>query len=93
MDYYAIDAWDSETAYVTVDGETVWSTKWDRYGSSIGICGQDEKYGFYDKILPVYEDVEHSAATLVLAAGSTVAEQNSVNYRSFGIDNVIVWVR
>ena len=91
LNYVKLDSWDGETAYVQIDGTTVWSASLYYYSGS-EVCGWNRGYaGSYDDIEVVSEIASHSAATLTVLAGSTL---NQDPYdESFGIDDVEVWVR
>ncbi len=93
LDYAAIDSWDGETAWVALDGTTLWSTSLDNHsGAYSEVCGWDRGYyGSYESKWPFDETVAHTAASVNVLAGSTLDQ--AATDESFGLDNVDVWVR
>ncbi len=91
--YVALDSWDGETAYVQVDGSTLWSTAVNNHSSSYSeVCGWNRgSNGSYDSRHDVDETAAHSSGTLNFAAGSTLNQ--GPTDESFGIDDVYVWIR
>ena len=93
LDYIALDSWDGETAWVALDGTTMWSAGLDNHSSSYAeVCGWDRGYyGSYDSKWPFDETVSHSAASVNILAGSTLNQ--AATDESFGLDNVDAWIR
>jgi len=93
MEYMALDSWDGETAYVTADGTTLFSQSQNNHTSVYGeVCGWNRGYyGSYDSTHTIDDDFAHTADDLELIAGSTLDQ--AATDESFGIDDVMVWVR
>ncbi|MFT5681284.1 MAG: hypothetical protein ACI8RZ_002190 [Myxococcota bacterium] len=91
--YLALDSWDSETAYVEVDGTSIFSQTQNNHSSSYSeVCGWNRGYnGSYDSRHAISEIVNHTDSVIEMIAGSTL-DQASTD-ESFGIDDVTVWVR
>jgi hypothetical protein len=89
--YAKLDSWDGELAYVEVDGTTVWSDNLYYYDGS-EVCGWNRGWsGSYDDLHDISEITGHTAGSLTLVAGSTL-DQSSTD-ESFGIDDVMIWLR
>ena len=93
LEYIAIDSWDGEWAYVEADGTTLFSQYQNNHNDAYSeVCGWDRGYnGSYDSSWTIDDTVAHSASDLELVAGSTL-DQDATD-ESFGIDDVMVWVR
>ena len=96
LDYYAIDSWDGEWAYVWAAGNTIVTTArrviWaqrinqtDPGRANFG--GSPATDGIYHAVLTG----PHSDNSLGVTAGSTLDQ--GLTDESYGIDNVEVWVR
>ena len=91
LEYAKLDSWDGEEAYVEVDGSSVWSDNLYYYEGS-EVCGWNRGWsGSYDDLHTISEFVSHSSDSLELIAGSTL-NQSSTD-ESFGIDDVVIWIR
>jgi len=89
--YLKLDSWDGELAYVQVDGTDIWTANL-YYNEGEEMCGWNRGYeGSYDDYHDITETVAHTASSLLLLAGSTL-DQDATD-ESFGIDNVLVWIR
>jgi hypothetical protein len=93
LDYMALDSWDGETAYVQLDGSTVWSQSQNNHsGAYSEVCGWSRGYfGSFDSQHAITSKPAHTASTLTILAGSTL-DQDPTD-ESFGIDDVYAWVR
>jgi len=93
LEYIALDSWDGELAYVEADGTTLFSQNQNNHSSSYGeVCGWDRGYyGSYDSTWTVDETITHTDDELDLIAGSTLDQ--APTDESFGIDDVMLWVR
>jgi len=93
LEYMALDSWDGETAYVTADGITLFSQSQNNHTSVYGeVCGWNRGYyGSYDSTHTIDDDFAHTDDELELIAGSTLDQ--SATDESFGIDDVMLWVR
>ncbi|MBM4365878.1 MAG: hypothetical protein FJ102_06650 [Deltaproteobacteria bacterium] len=93
LEYVALDSWDGETAYVRLDGTTVWSQAQNNHSTSYSeVCGWDRGYyGSYDSLWPVSETLAQSDDSINVLAGSTLDQ--GASDESFGIDDVYVWIR
>ncbi len=85
-EYWAIDSWDAETAWIDIDGNNVWTTTFD-WNNASDICG--DWYG--DQSASVDETLSHSATTLLYSAGASLS--SGADDESFGVDDVVVWIR
>ena len=93
LSYIALDSWDGETAYVQVDGSTVWSLAVNNHSVSYSeVCGWNRGHsGSYDSLHPVEVQPAHSGGTVNVLGGSTL-DQGPTD-ESFGLDDVEVWIR
>ena len=93
IEYIALDSWDGETAYVQVDGTSLWSQSQNNHSSSYSeVCGWNRGYyGSYDSLWTVSATLSHSASTLTLLGGSTLDQD--AGDESFGLDDAYVWIR
>jgi hypothetical protein len=88
----SLDSSDGEQGYVLVDGAKVWTQTLNNCGNSVSnnYCGNPPPcHG--DTLYKPTATVAHTAKTLVFGAGSTLDQPPSDE--SFGIDNVIVWIK
>lgn len=92
LDYYAIDSWDGEIAYVYLSGSNVnkiWKLNISGGDSGrINVCGNAS---YSDGVYHAELSGTHTANTVTVYAGSTLDQ--AANDESFGIDNVEIWVR
>lgn len=93
LEYFAIDSWDDESAFVFFTGGTaprnIWSQDIHRDdGGRVNFVGDP---GWKDGVY--YAEVRgmHAANALPVTVGSLLGE--ALNNESYGIDNVEVWVR
>lgn len=93
VDYIALDSWDGETGYVSVDGTRVWSAGINNHSSAYAeICGWNRGYyGSYDSKTVVSATTAHSDSAISFVGGSTL-DQGPTD-ESFGLDNVFLWIR
>jgi hypothetical protein len=93
LEYIALDSWDGEWAYVTADGTTLFSQYQNNHSNAYSeVCGWNRGHnGSYDSSWTVDDTLSHTASDLELIAGSTL-DQGATD-ESFGIDDVMVWVR
>ena len=93
IEYIALDSWDGESAYVAVDGSTLWSQSQNNHSSSYSeVCGWNRGHsGSYDSLWMISATMAHAAGTLTLAGGSTLDQ--SADDESFGLDDTYVWIR
>ncbi len=93
LEYMAIDSWDGELAYVSADGTTLFSQYQNNHSSAFSeVCGWDRGYdGSYDSSWTIDDTLAHTADDLELIAGSYL-DQGATD-ESFGIDDVVLWVR
>ena len=89
----ALDSWDGETLYLSVDGYSRWDTNLNNHASTGDeVCGWSRRTNpFFDQLLEVDETAPHLGDSLTLAVGSTL-DQGPTD-ESFGIDSVEVWIR
>ncbi len=91
LDYYAIDSWDSEWAYVSASGSNV-NKVWNRHiddedPGRLDTCG----YSWADGVYHIELTGTHTGDTVTVTAGSTLDQ--AASDESFGIDNVEIWVK
>lgn len=92
LDYVAIDSSDGETGYVKLDGSQLWTQALRNCpdGVTTQYCGNAPPcHG--DTLYKVSITTPHTAGSLTVLAGSTLDQ--APNDESFGIDNVVVWMR
>jgi len=91
--YACLDSWDGETAYVQVDGTTLWAIAQNNHSYSYSeVCGWNRGYyGSYDSLHAVSVTYAHTANTMTFTAGSTL-DQGATD-ESFGLTDLWVWVR
>jgi len=96
--YHMIDNWQGETAFLKIGEEYVWSDRSRASSDSEGLdtCGS-EKYAERRMSVPIDVVIPHSASFIEVAFGSTTLSKNkgkeSPCDRSFGVDDVMVYVR
>ena len=90
MNYIRIDTWDNEHGFVKVDGVQVWTAKGFYLSFSSGTWECGGKY-ITDESWDVAWTGAHSAKTIAVTATSDLNE--AADNESFGIDNVVVWVK
>ncbi len=93
VQYIKLDSWDAEWGYVFVDDQTIWEAKLYYYEGS-QVCGWNRTAwpeGAYDDRHDIDVTLAHDADTLHFAASADL-DQKSTD-ESFGIDNVMIWVR
>ena len=93
LEYIALDSWDGELAYVSADGTTLFSQSQDNHSTAYAeVCGWNRSFeGSYDSTWTIDDTLSHTDDDLELIAGSTL---NQDPYdESFGVDDVMVWVR
>ncbi|MBI5608821.1 MAG: hypothetical protein HY902_08055 [Deltaproteobacteria bacterium] len=85
--YFAIDTWDGEKAWLKVDGVVAWSQPFNAITTSnqCGIAGYGEQATYLQPVVP------HTAAKLSVQFGSDLNEVAS--NEAFGVDNITVWVQ
>ena len=93
LDHGAIDSWDGEEAWIGADGVDLWRATIDNHPASLPeVCGYNGAWmGLGDRLQSVEGTGPHAAATLDLEIGSTLDQP--ANDESWGIDNVVVWIR
>lgn len=93
LDYYAIDSWDGEFAFVFATGaagssRNIWAQRINQTDPGrLNFGGGAWTDGVYHALLTG----SHAANILTVSAGCTLNQAS--NDESFGIDNVEVWVR
>jgi len=87
LSYISIDSWDDEYGYVMLESSTVWSERY-HHSSGSTVCGQSSHR---DRRAEISETVAHDGETLELDVSSNL-DQSSLD-ESFGIDDVVLWVR
>ncbi len=90
LDYVRIDSWDGETAEVRLDGKLVWSKKGAGGNTGSQVCGNGQN-GYTEEKWPVAVKTGHADNKVQVRASSTLDEDD--HNESFGIDNVVVWIR
>jgi hypothetical protein len=90
LQYARIDGWLFEQGFVQIEGKTVWSKKGtgDLFFNGDKECG---KGAILDEEWDASWQGGHTAATVTIRATSDL--NNSADNESFGIDNVILWVK
>jgi hypothetical protein len=89
LDYWFIDSWDGESGTLDLAGTRVW-TQSRISPSGTQRCGRADS-GWNEDTASVSQTVSHTASSIVVRASSTLDQ--TPNDESWGIDNVIVWVR
>ncbi len=90
LDYVRIVSWDGETAEVRLDGKLVWSKKGAGGNTGSQVCGNGQN-GYTEEKWPVAVKTGHADNKVQVRASSTLDEDD--HNESFGIDNVVVWIR
>jgi len=95
--YHMIDRWQGETAFLKVDDHYVWAehSRASAPGVGLEMCGSKE---FPEKKMSIPIDVtmQHTESFLEVAFGSKGLPQNQPEdpcNRSFGVDDVMIYVR
>jgi hypothetical protein len=86
LDYLRIDSWDSETGWVRIDNNQVWSQK-GAYWNGKDQCGDDWK----DEKWSIGWSGGHGGGSISLTVGANLDE--GAKNESFGLDNVSLWVK
>lgn len=86
LDYLRIDSWDSETSWVRIDNNQVWSQK-GAYWNGKDQCGDDWK----DEKWSIGWSGGHGGGSISLTVGASLDE--GAKNESFGLDNVSLWVK
>ncbi|MDD5091440.1 MAG: hypothetical protein PHQ23_11065 [Candidatus Wallbacteria bacterium] len=87
LDYWLIDSWDGEQAYVEIGGIRAWNQFANQTDGGPDIGGGVWR----DMVQAVEGRISHTGNTLRVLVGSTLNQ--TPDDESFGIDNVEVWVR
>ncbi|MCO4772605.1 MAG: proprotein convertase P-domain-containing protein, partial [Deltaproteobacteria bacterium] len=88
-EYWAVDSWDGETAWVDVGTSNVWFAN-PVTGGTNNICG-NANTGWTENIYAIDNSVSHSANTINYIAGSNLDQP--ADDESFAVDDVILYVR
>ena len=88
-EYWAMDSWDGENAWIDIDGGNIFAASFTS-GGTPNLCGAANT-GWTENIATVAQVVNHSGASLLYSAGSTLDQP--ADDESFGVDDVGVWVR
>jgi hypothetical protein len=93
LEYAALDSWDGERAYVTADGTSLFSRNQNNHSNAYSeVCGWNRgDNSSYDSLWTIDDVLSHTAGDLELIAGSTLNQ--GATDESFGIDDVVLWVR
>ena len=96
LDYYAIDSWDGEWAYVSAmsnlaEPRNIWNRTINQTEAGRVNFGGSTSPIYTDGVYHAELTGTHTVNTLTVIAGSTLNQ--AANDESFGIDNVEVWVR
>jgi hypothetical protein len=93
LEYAALDSWDGELAYVTADGTSLFSRNQNNHSNAYSeVCGWNRgDNSSYDSLWTIDDVLSHTAGDLELIAGSTLNQ--GATDESFGIDDVVLWVR
>lgn len=93
LSYEKLDSWDGETGYVNVDGTTIWSLAMnDHGGTGAEVCGWNRGgASSWDSEHAVNVITAQSADPIALVAGSTLDQDPGDE--SWGLDDVLVWIR
>jgi hypothetical protein len=89
LDYWVIDSWDDEDAYVWVDGATEWTANYNNLSASSNLCGNGGRDDHGP--IPVSETTSHSANSATILANSNLS--SAPGDESFGVDNVVVKIK
>ena len=87
-EYWAIDSWDNETGWIDIDGTNLWFDVLVHTNAPGYVCGTTS---WGDQTVDIDQTITHSASTLFYSAGSNL-DQGSAD-ESFGVDDVLVWIR
>jgi len=89
--FHFIDSWESETAYLKVDGDFMWSDIYDYQVARTGvnICGSVAAEGKYTSHIDVV--IPHNTSSVTLTFGSTL-DQSPFD-ESWGVDDIEILVR
>jgi hypothetical protein len=92
--YHFIDNWQGETAFLKLGEKYAWSEHTSKNPDSLGIhmCGS-EQYPERKMSTPIDVTMPHSDSFLQVAFGSTGDAKQDPCERSFGVDDVMVYVR
>lgn len=92
--YHFIDNWQGETAFLQLGNKYVWSDRAKSVGPGQGLqmCGS-AKHAETRMSAPIDVTIPHDASFLEVAFGSHGREGEDACERSFGVDDVMVYVR
>ena len=91
FDFFRIDSWDSETVYLYIDGVYQWELTDDWAWSGSSFCGDDRWYHSTDDVHPSTTDFAHSDSTMQINFTGYL-DQGAYD-ESWGLDNVVLWLR
>jgi len=96
LDYIKVDSWDGERAAVTFGGTEIWGKTLCFCTSSCDICGGNglscgSGSWVEERGIPVTGTIAHTTNTVVVAGSSTLNQ--GADDESFGLDNIVLWVR
>ncbi len=93
LDYVSIDSSDGEQGWIVVDGAKVWTHVLDNCVIQVGsnYCGAGGPPCFGDVVYKAAAAIAHNAANVTFGGGSSLDQ--GAGDESFGIDNVIVWIK
>ena len=88
-EYWAIDSWDTENAWIDIDGSNLWAETY-THGNFAGgnVCSNG---GWPEETTLIDQSISHTATSLFYSAGAQLSSPGSDE--SFGIDDVVVWIR
>ena len=88
-EYWAIDSWDTENAWIDIDGANLWASTFTHQNFPGGdLCSNStwpEDMTFID------QTVGHTGSTLLYSAGADLSSPG--NDESFAVDDVVIWLR
>ncbi len=89
-EYWAVDSWDSEQGWIDIDGSNIWSATFTT-GSTPNLCGNPGRPTWTENSAFIDLSFPHTAGSLFYSAGSNL--NDVVDDESFGVDDVVIWVR
>lgn len=93
--YHFIDNWKGESAFLQLNNQYVWTDHTSphvTHASGIDMCGSTQ-YAEKKMSTPVDVTMPHSDSFLEVAFGSTGSPSEDPCHRSFGVDDVMVYVK
>jgi subtilisin-like proprotein convertase family protein len=89
--YWSLDSWDTEDGWIDIDGTNIFAATRDWHTTGQALCGNTGRTDWVDESYPVDQTLAHTAGSLLFSAGSNL--NDTADDESFGVADVVIWVR